>query len=318
MGDKNKEKTVNEPIAEAVQPDGRTKKKHGYNQMSYTKKKELWGFIFLLPWIFGVIFFFLVPVVKTFYYSFFEMTLKFGGFDYVYKGIENFKYALTVDPNFNTYLLQALKDFASNVPIQIFVSLFIAMMLNGKYKGRGFFRVIFFIPIILATGITDVELKTMNIAAQESQKFVSADFLIDILMNSGIPQEALNFILEAVANIFEVITKAGVQILIFLAGLQGINPSLYEVAKLEGCSKFECFCKITLPMISPMILVCMVYSIADTFAAAEISTVINTTTFTNAKYGLGAAMSGIYFVVSVGVTLLCTFIVSKVVFYYDN
>jgi len=96
------------------------------------------------------------------------------------------------------------------------------------------------------------------------------------------------------------------------------DPSLYEVAKLEGCSKFECFCKITLPMISPMILVSMVYSIADTFASAKITQVINSTTFTSGKYGLGAAMSGIYFLVSVLITLICTFIVSKVVFYYDN
>lgn len=294
------------------------KSKRGYKNMSYGKKKAFWGVIFLMPWLLGVTFFFLVPVVKTFYYSLFEMNLKFGGFDYIYKGIENFKYALTVDPNYNTYLVKALKDFAVNVPIQVFISLFVAMLLNGEYKGRGFFRVIFFVPIILATGITDIAVTGADVAAKESQNFVDADFIISVFMSSGIPTTVIDFIKEAASSIFEVITKAGVQILIFLSGLQAINPSLYEVAKLEGCSKFECFCKITLPMISPMILVSMVYSIADTFARADISKIINSTTFTSGKYGLGAAMSGIYFVVSVAITLICTFIVSKVVFYYDN
>ncbi len=293
-------------------------KKGWYSRLSYPKKRSLWGFIFLIPWLIGAIFFFMVPLVQTFYYSLFNMELKLGGFDMTFIGIDNFMNALTVNADFNTYLLTALKDFAINVPIQIFVSLFVAMLLNGEYKGRGFFRVVFFIPIILATGITDVKLATYAVAKQGSQSFVNVDFLIQVFTTSGIPQSAISTILETVTNIFSVITKAGVQMIIFLAGLQSISPQLYEVAKMEGCTKFEVFCKITLPMISPMILVCMVYSIADSFAGATITTLINQTTFTNGNYGLGAAMSGLYFVVTVGVTLICTFIVSKVVFYYDN
>lgn len=294
------------------------KKKSWYGRMSYPKKKAFWGILFLSPWALGMLFFFLGPMVKTIWYSLNEMSLQDGGFSYSFVGIENFKYALTVDPDFNEYIIEALLGVVQNVPFQVFISLFVAMLLNGNYKGRGFFRVIFFIPIILATGITDVDLSTITATAEESQTFVSADFLVSIFESSGIPSSVMVFITEMVSNIFDVITKAGVQMLIFLAGLQGINPSLYEVAKLEGCSQFECFCKITLPMISPMILVCMVYSIADSFAGADISEVINSTTFTSGKYGLGASMSAIYFVVSVAVTLIATFIVSKVVFYYDN
>lgn len=293
-------------------------KKSWYGRMSYPKKKAFWGILFLSPWAIGMLAFFLGPLVSTMWYALNEMALADGGFSYKFVGIENFKYALTVDPDFNQYIIEALTNVLRNVPFQVFISLFVAMMLNGDYKGRGFFRVIFFIPIILATGITDVELTTITAAEESSQSFVNADFLLEIFASSGIPASVMGFINGMVSNIFEVITKAGVQMLIFLAGLQGINPSLYEVAKLEGCSKFECFCKITLPMISPMILVCMVYSIADSFAGAEITEIINSTTFTSGKYGLGASMSAVYFVVSVAVTLIATFIVSKVVFYYDN
>ena len=293
-------------------------KKSWYARLSYPKKRVLWGVLFLTPWAIGVLAFFLLPLIKTFYYSLFNMTLQTGTFGFEYVGIENFKYILTVDPEFNQEIITVALDLVKSVPFQIFVSLFVAMMLNGEYAGRGFFRVIFFIPIILATGITNVELSTLQVAAEESQELVNADFIVDILSSSGIPVSVLTFILELVDSIFEVITTAGVQMLIFLSGLQAIAPSLYEVAKIEGCSKFEVFCKITLPMISPMILVCMVYSLAETFAAADISDLINKTMFTSAKYGVGAAMSVVYFFFSVGVTLICSLIVSKVVFYYDN
>ncbi|MGF7144231.1 ABC-type sugar transport system permease subunit [Anaerotaenia torta] len=293
-------------------------KRDFYSSLPYKKKKTIWGIIFLLPWAIGVLFFFLGPLVKTFYYSFFNMTLGNDGFSYQFAGLNNFKYIFTVDPNYNKMLIEALATVVKNVPFQIFVSLFVAILLNGKYKGRGFFRVVFFVPIILATGITDIELTDINVMMDKSQSFVSADFIIKIITNSGFPAYMVNMILEFVNSIFEVITKAGVQMLIFLAGLQGISPSLYEVAQIEGCTKFESFCKITLPMISPMIMVCMIYSLADTFAAADISEIINTTTFTNAKYGLGASMSAAYFLVSVTVVLLLSYLVSKVVFYYDN
>ena len=297
------------------------KKKRGYAALGYTKKKGLWGFILLCPWLIGFLGFFLIPLVQTFYYALFDMKLANNGFSFDFIGIDNFRYIFTVDPDYNQELLAALRDMALNVPIQIFVALFLAIMLNAKFPGRGFFRTIFFIPIILSTGILTIEvtgLETFNLAAEETEGVMSAAFFTETLANSGIPAELLSTIQSFVSSIFEVITTAGVQILIFLSGLQGISPSLYEVAKLEGCTQFECFCKITLPMISPMILVCLVYSLSDTFAKAEISELIDTTMFTSAQYGRGAAMSAVYFTMSVGITLLLTLIVSKVVFYYDN
>ena len=298
--------------------NGQKANKSFYGRLSYQHKRTFWGILFLMPWAIGVLAFFLGPLVKTFYYAFFDMTLEKNGFSYIFAGFANFKYALTVDPNFNQDILTALGDVVKNVPIQIFVSLFVAILLNGEYKGRGFFRLVFFIPIILATGITTIELTGVNIAEEASQSIINTDAIVSIVSTSGIPMSAVNLILEFVESIFDVITTSGVQMLIFLAGLQAISPVLYEVAEIEGCSKFECFCKITLPMISPMILVCTIYSLADTFSNAEFSETIQTVIFTNAKYGLGASMSAIYFLVSLAVILLVSFIVSKGVFYYDK
>ncbi len=296
----------------------RKKRRFSYRDMTYQTKRSFWGVIFLLPWAIGILVFFLGPLARTFYYSLFKMELGRGSFTYEYIGLENFRYALRVDPKFNQKLIEALVETARNVPIQIFVSLFVAMLLNGDYPGRGFFRMIFFIPIILATGITSIELADVTLSQESSQTFINTGGIMAIITSSGIPSTLIDYIVTFVNDIFEVITTAGVQMLIFLAGLQNISPSLYEVAKIEGCSKFESFCKITLPMISPMILVCMIYSLADSFARAEISETISTTTFTNAQYGLGAAMSVIYFLVCILVILICSGIVSKGVFYYDK
>lgn len=289
-----------------------------FKDMKYEKKRAFWGVILLMPWLFGAIFFFLVPLVQTFYYSVFDMELlSGGGFSFDFVGLAHYKTNLMVDPDFNQEIITALGNALKNVPIQIFVSLFIAILLNGEYKGRGFFRLVFFVPIILATGITTIELSDITMEAEKAQSFVDTEFIMSIISSSGIPDQIINYITLFVNDIFEVVTTAGVQILIFLSGLQGISPSLYESAKIEGCTKFEEFCKITLPMVSPMILVAMIYSLAESFAAEEISQTMSSTIFTNGQYGLGASMNVIYFVVSLFVILVATAIVSKGVFYYD-
>lgn len=302
-------------------PRLKSKKKSWYAGLSFKKRTSLWGIIFLLPWMIGIVVFFMGPMLKTFYYAFFEMTLSNNGFQYEFVGLENFRQAMSVNPNFNKNVVEALSTVALNVPIQIFVSLFVAMLLNGKYKGRGLFRLIFFIPIILATGILKVNLGYSVGSAmvkEDTMTLLNTSTLISIFTTGSFPPELLVIILKYVNMIFEVITTSGIQMLIFLAGLQSISLTLYEVAKIEGCSGFESFCKITLPMISPMILVCLIYSLADAFARADVTETIQSVTFTNAKYGLGAAMSAIYLFVSVIVILVLSFIVSKGVFYYDK
>jgi len=277
----------------------KTKKRY----RSLEKKTALWGLIFLLPWLIGLVFFFLRPLVLTFYYAFSSMEMENGVFKGTFNGIENFKYALGVDADFT-------KDLASA---------FIAILLNGQFKGRGFFRAIFFIPIILATGITTIELSEVSLTAQASESVVDLDWLTELVVNSGIPEQITTLLTSYISNIFDVVTTSGVQILIFLSGLQAISPTLYEVAQLEGCSAFETFCKITLPMISPMILVCLVYSISEAFAKADVTDTIYNVTFKGQAmyYGYGAAMSVVYFVVTLASIGIICGIVSKGVFYYD-
>lgn len=292
-----------------------------YGRLSFEKKTALWGVIFLIPWMFGLFYFFLRPLATTFWYSVASLErMEDGTLKGIFCGIENFKYALGVNPDFNKALATTVTEMLTNVPIQIFVALFIAILLNGEYKGRGFFRAIFFIPIILATGITTIELAETSVTEQVSSSVISAKWLIDLVESSGIPSELTGLLITYITNIFEVVTTSGVQILIFLSGLQAISPTLYEVAQLEGCTTFETFCKITLPMISPMIMVCLVYSISEAFATSEVTEVIQQVTFLSGKttfLGYGSAMSVIYFATTLACIGVICGIVSKGVFYYD-
>lgn len=296
------------------------KKQSWYAKLSFKKRRMVWGIIFLLPWMIGMLMFFLRPLIQTIYYSFNEMKMGVNGITFTFVGLENFKNALTVNPEFNQLLITALAEATLNVPIIILVSLFVALLLNGNYLGRGFFRLIFFIPIILATGLTSMEMSnTSYVMVQEtSQSIINTKFLADFFISSGMPQQFISYILGFISTIFEVISTSGIQMLIFLAGLQAISSSLYEVAKIEGATTYEIFCKITLPMVSPMILICVVYSFADSFYRAALTDKIYNVAFVESRYGLSAAMSTIFMIVSVMIIGIVSLLVSRKVFYYDK
>lgn len=301
-----------------------------YKRMDFSKKTALWGVIFLLPWLFGLIFFFLRPLANTLWYSLCNMEMVNGKFVGTFNNFENYKWVIGVNTNYNRMFVEAFTNMLKEVPFQIFLALFIAILLNGEYRGRGFFRAVFVIPIILATGVATVTLSSAeaSMAVETAESVMDMKWLETLVINSGIPTELTTLLVEYVENIFTVVTTCGVQVLLFLAGLQAISPSLYEVAKMEGCTQFETFCKITLPMVSPTILVCLVYSIAESFANAQVSSgdstiafsgYIQSVTFTgqSAYYGYGAAMSFIYFVGTLAAIGIICGIVSKGVFYYD-
>lgn len=310
------------------QPGAKKSSLSWYKRMDFSKKTALWGVIFLLPWLMGVIFFFLRPLVNTFWYSLCSMDMTSGKLTGNFIGVDNYKWVLGVNPDFTKHLATVFLKMLQEVPFQIFIALFIAMLLNGEYRGRGFFRAIFVIPIILATGIATFDLAEVSMTEQATDSVVNMAWLQDLVVNSGLPENLTSLLVEYVQNIFTVVTTCGVQVLLFLAGLQAISPSLYEVAKMEGCTQFETFCKITLPMVSPTILVCLVYSIAESFANVTVvqndqtikfAEYIHRITFNGqpAYYGYGAAMSFIFFATSLAAIGIICGIVSKGVFYYD-
>lgn len=292
--------------------------------MSLERKKAWYGVLFAAPWLVGFLLLFLIPLLQSFRYSISTLKVAEGGFATIYEGLANYRELLLTHPTFNRTLVDAVGKMVVNVPIIIIFSLFAAVLLNQKFKGRVFARAVFFLPVILASAaIAGLDSNNfvagiMNGAESDVETgFLQSFELEKMLMESGIAPWVVQYLTGAVDRIYEIISSSGVQILIFLAALQSIPISLYEAAKMEGATGYEIFWKITFPMMSPLILTNVVYSIIDSFNNNAMSTLIDQTAFKTFEFGLSAAMSWMYFLIISLILIITGWLVSKRVFYYD-
>lgn len=292
---------------------------------SYDGQKSLWGFLFLLPWILGFIFFFLVPLLTSLQYSFSTVESGSEGIQTTFIGFSNYIRAVAVNPNFNRELVDSILAIVIDVPLILIFSLFIAVILNQEFFGRGVARSIFFLPVILASGVIlglESESLVQEINAQNATGggltgALQAFELERIMIGAGVNETIISYLTGAVGRIYEIVSLSGVQILIFLASIQTISPSVYEAAKMEGATGYEAFWKITLPMVSPLILVNLVYTIIDSFARSPVTDLIMETGFNNFNFGLSSAMAWLYFLSIMLILGLSAFVTSRYVFYQE-
>lgn len=298
-------------------------------RLTLTQKRSLLGIVFIAPWLLGFVFLFATPLYQSLHYSLSNLKIApGGGYTLDFIGLSNFKNALSIDPNFNRILTQSLSEMAWNVPMILFFSLFTATLLNTKFVGRPFARAIFFLPVILASGAVAaaqssglIQLTGSSEIAKElgtQQNGFDPLSLAFMLSDAGLPMSFINYIIDAVQRIYEIIKSSGVQILIFLAALQSVPFTMYEVAKMEGATAYETFWKITFPMVSPLILTNIIYTIIDSFADSEVTRTIYQTAFQAQNFGLSAAMSWIYTSVISLILIVVGVLVSRKVFYYNE
>ncbi len=312
---------------------GKSKKSEGLKEhnriASLDKKKARAGWFFVLPFILGFLLIYVPIIWQSIQYSFSKINYIQGG-GVVPENVmfENYKNALN-DEQFVSTLLGGMRQLALEIPTILFFSLFVAILLNQKMVGRAAFRAIFFIPVILATGlISGIDASTNNAAntantittgSTSAASIVSTEDIQSLFSNMIVGKELVDLVTGFVNNIFDIVNRSGVQMLIFLAGLQGISPSVYESCEMEGASAWETFWKITLPMISPMILVNFVYTLIDSFTAESnsvmkyISNVYNNPA--NGGMVLASAMSWFYFLVVIVAVAVLGAIIGRLVFY---
>ena len=200
------------------------------------------------------------------------------------------------------------------------------MILNQKFKGRALVRAIFFLPVILSSGVilgleTDNQLMAaleQTIEQTTSNISITAT-LEDILRTAGVGVRAFEKVFEIIDNIYDVAIASGIQIIIFLSGLQTISSSMYEAAEIEGCTKWESLWKITFPMISSLFLVNWIYTVIDFCMRSdnEVIEKIQDVMISQMKYGLASAMSWVYFVLILAFIGISSLIISRGVYYYD-
>jgi ABC-type sugar transport system permease subunit len=294
-----------------------------FRSRTYNEQKALWGFLYVLPWLLGFLFFFFIPLLTSLQYSFSSIKANANGMTMKYIGFANYIEALTINTSFNRILTDSVVNMVVNVPLIVIFSLFLAVLLNQKFVGRALARSIFFLPVILASGvIATLEASSLVQAINEQNAnggvFSSGTIeLANIMLRSGVNESIVLYLMDAVERIYQIVSQSGVQILIFLAGIQTIAPQLYEASKIEGATGYEAFWKITFPMVSPLILVNVIYTIIDSFSRNNMTTLIKETGFTTFNFGLSSAMAWIYFLVIMIILLVSTYFISKRVFYQE-
>ncbi|HHT90347.1 MAG: sugar ABC transporter permease [Bacillota bacterium] len=297
--------------------------------LTYKQSRRLKGFLFVLPWLIGFVLFFLIPIVNTLIFSFNVVGVaEQGGRSLVFAGLQNFidlfQVELASDNQTQIYRMfyEEFTTILVNTPLIVIFSLFAAILLNIEFKGRGLVRVIFFLPIVLGLDVV-LGLMLMSTGATyidsqvQSSAFLQADLIQRVLFSSGLPRGFIQFLSDAVAQVFEMMAKSGVQILTYLAGLQSIDQALYEVADIEGANKYETFWKITLPMVSPLTMFVTVYTLVDMFLASALTNEIYTFTILRNKIGIGSALSIVYLLFVLLIVGLVAFLFSRVVYKND-
>ncbi len=290
------------------------------------KRKALSGYLFISPFILGFLIFMVKPLFTSLYMSFCDVQISAGEFNPVFKGIFNYENAFLNDPDFSSLLLEELgRMFIYTLAIMVF-SFFVALILNQEFKGRALVRAIFFLPVILSSGVI-IGLESNNqVMAQLAQTVeMSAEGISvtaaveELLRTANVGIKAFEKVFEIIDNIYDVAIASGIQIIIFLSGLQTISSSMYEAASIEGCTKWESLWKITFPMVSSLLLVNWIYTIIDFCMRTdnEVIKKISNTMGRELDYGSASAMSWVYFVIVMAYIGITTLIISKGVYYYD-
>ena len=261
------------------------------------------GIVFSLPLIIGLLIFFIPTVFMGFRFALSDVSIA-KGLELKFTGIENLKYALRVDPEYFQLVISDISDLITTLPIVLVFSLFIAVLLNGKVWGKSAFRVIFFLPVIacvgmLASGTSNIVMETMTSGAQESENeaLTAMSDVATMLQSLSFSPKLISFVSNAANNIMDIVNRSGVQILIFIAGIQSISPSIYESANVEGASGWETFWKITLPMIMPMMVANVLFTFVDSITRSntEMISYIQNMAFSKGQFGYAAAMSWFHY-----------------------
>ena len=293
-------------------------------KMSYERKKGLIGYVFIGLWLIGFFLMYLTPLVQSLYYSFNELEITTSGFEMDWKGFANYKEIFTEDAEYLPALRTALGDLLYQVPLILVFSLILAMLVNQKFFGRTVARAVFFLPVIIASGVVlnvingDTASKLMQSGEKTSQMF-QVTSLAAMLQGLNLPSEITGFIVSAANNIFGLMWQSGIQIVLFLASLQTIPGSLYEAASIDGGTKWEIFWKVTFPMITPIMLVNLVYTITDSFTATNngVMRQILDAVGERLDFDYSAALAWLYFLIIIVILGLVILVVNKKVTYLD-
>ena len=285
----------------------------------FSQKKRMYGRMFILPWEIGFILFFLIPVFQSLWFVFSKVSIGENNFDTEFVGLDNIRYIFFESAKYVDNLVDSIASFTYSIPLVVALSLIVGVLLNQKFKGRIVFRSIFFLPVIIATGVVMTYIQ--GDATAEAMRSGSAEMSTNgidvtaILQGMHLSKEITSFLVDFVNRIFDLFWDCGVQIVLFISGLQSIPEQLYEVCRVEGANKWEEFWYVTFPMLSGTTILVIIFTAIEMFTDAS-NTVMRQayTAMQQQIYDQSAAMLWVYFALVGAILGLVVLILQKAVF----
>lgn len=245
------------------------KKKRGIESL-----KRRYGIAFVAPWVFGFVVFVAVPVITTVIYSLSTVVMSESGPKSTFIGFRHYYYLLFENSVFVDKLAQSLGGVFTSLPIIVSLSLILAVILNQDFKGRTLMRSVFFLPVIISSGVVMYVLNGGGVSGDVSisnalnggqSQYISGIDFSGILAKLNLPSDANDLMMNYLSNTFNLIWSCGVQTLLYIAGLQTIPDQLYEVAEVEGATAWERFWFVTFPMLGRVTLLVIFYTMVELF-----------------------------------------------------
>lgn len=291
-------------------------------KLSYEKRKSMVGVLFSLPFIIGFAVLYLWPLIQSFLYSFNNLTITTNKFSWDFIGLENYKTAFVTDGEFVRTFTTTIQDMFIKIPMILVYSLFIALILNRKFRGRLIMRAIFFLPVIIASGVVidilngDVMSKLL-MSGERSTAMFQVDALTNMMRSMGVSDEITTMLSNFTNSIFELSWRSGIQLLLFIAGLQTVPEQLYEAANVDGCTAWERFWKITFPLLTPVLIINLIYTITDHFTSYQNTVMRMILDYGSSfKYSYSATLAWIYFAVILVILGVVYVVINHRVVYY--
>lgn len=246
----------------------RKKKNRGIESL-----KSRYGLMFITPWVIGFILFFAIPILQSVWFSLSDVTLNNEGLVTKFVGMKHYRYALLDSGAYTATLGTAITSLLYQLPIIVLISLVLSLILNQKFRSRTFFRSLFFLPVIIATGIVMdlLFMTTGSMSGSTANESLSGNMfdVSDVVAFLDLPSGISDYVETAISNIFDLIWSSGIQTVLFIAGLQSVPSSLYEASKVEGATKWEEFWFITFPSLSQVTLLVMIYTMVEQFSSSR-------------------------------------------------
>lgn len=266
-----------------------------FKKPTITERREaLAGLGFISPWLIGLCLFFAFPIFRSVQLSFVNI-LNMSEYQLEWAGLDHYKYIFREDAWYVKHFVTTIKEMLIQIPLTNVFALFIAILLNRNFPGRTIYRTIFFLPVILGSGFIMSQLLGQGVQSEAME--TAQNVLLPMEVKIYLGGELTALVTDFLSLITSILWKCGVQIIIYLSGLQSVSPTLYEAARVDSATEWEMFWLITLPMLTPIILMNLIYSVVDCFINADnlLFKHIQNTGFAMKEWENSAAMSWVFF-----------------------